>query len=100
MNTLKAPEVKKKIYSLQQESEGMTLSQWERDHLGAVVAQADNDLIGASVIWEDILSRHPKDMLALQSLFFTNLTTGRRRGLRDCVTRVAHHHRPGDRYYG
>ena len=48
------------------------------------------------MIWEDILSTHPKDMLALQMLFFTHLTTGRRRGLRDCVTRVAKHHRPGE----
>ncbi len=86
-----------------------------------MVAQAENDLVkylniflkniytklfliylqticqlGASVIWEDILSTHPKDMLALQMLFFTHLTTGRRRGLRDCVTRVAKHHRPGE----
>ena len=68
--------------------------------MSAVVALAHNDLLLACQIWEDILVDHPKDMFALHSLFFTHITTGRKRGLRDSVYRVAGEYKQGDRYYG
>ena len=65
--------------------------------MSAVVALAHNDLLLACQIWEDILVDHPKDMFALHSLFFTHITTGRKRGLRDSVYRVAGEYKQGDR---
>jgi len=71
----------------------------ERAHAQLLTHQVENDLVA----WEDglqaILVDYPKDMYALHTLFFTHLTTARRRGLRDCAYRVLPHYAKGDRYY-
>jgi len=43
---------------------------------------------------------YPKDMYALNMVFFTEISTGRRRKLRDSVYRVVDKYPEGDRYHG
>ncbi len=102
-NVFKDTAVVKKIYDLKSEAEKRpksSMSDWERSHLKATVALAHNDFLGACRVWEDILVEYPKDILALHLLFFSHITMGRPRGLRDHVYSVVDEYRPNDRYYG
>ena len=72
----------------------------EKLHFNAALALADNDILKACQYWQEILIDHPKDILALHWLFFSHMTTGRRKYLRNSVYRVIHNYKPDHRYYG
>jgi tetratricopeptide (TPR) repeat protein len=60
----------------------------ERGHLAAVEAWIHGDFFGAVQHWEEVLVRHPKDLLALQLVHLTDLLLGDVVGQRDSVARV------------
>eukprot|EP00095_Tigriopus_kingsejongensis_P000655 maker-scaffold1335_size46909-snap-gene-0.13 protein:Tk00655 transcript:maker-scaffold1335_size46909-snap-gene-0.13-mRNA-1 annotation:"predicted protein" len=97
---MKSDAMKKTVLKYREKSHKIPMSSWESRHLDAALALSDKDWLTACQVWEDILVQHPKDIAALHLLYFGNLHTGRRRGLRDSVARVVDHYKPQDRYYG
>lgn len=60
----------------------------ELGHLAAVKAWIDGDFYGAVQLWEDVLTRYPRDLLALELVHLTDVLLGDVVGQRDCVARV------------
>ncbi len=60
----------------------------ERGHIAAALAWIDGDFFGAVQHWEEVLVRHPFDLLALQLVHQTDVLLGDVVGQRDCVARV------------
>lgn len=60
----------------------------EMGHLAAVKAWIDGDFYGAVQIWEAVLVRYPRDLLALELVHLTDVLLGDVVGQRDCVARV------------
>ena len=60
----------------------------ERGHIAAVRAWIDGDFFGAVQCWEDVLTHHPFDLMALGLVHLTDVLLGDVVGQRDCVARV------------
>lgn len=60
----------------------------ERGHLAAVQHWVHGDFFGAVQSWEDVLTRYPRDLIALQSIHLTDVLLGDVVGQRDVVARV------------
>ena len=60
----------------------------EAGHTAAVRAWVDGDFFGAVQRWEEVLVRHPFDLLALQLVHLTHILLGDVVGQRDSVARV------------
>ncbi|MEO1017280.1 MAG: tetratricopeptide repeat protein [Pseudomonadota bacterium] len=60
----------------------------ERGHIEALRAWIHGDFSGAVQAWENVLVRHPLDLLALQLVHLTDVLLGDVVGQRDCVARV------------
>lgn len=60
----------------------------ERGHIQAVRLWVDGDFFGAVQKWEEVLTHHPRDLLALQLVHLTDLLLGDIVGTRDSVARV------------
>jgi len=60
----------------------------ERQHLAAARAWAGGDFGGAADLWEDLLSRHPTDALALRFAHDAYFMLGRSLSIRDSVARA------------
>jgi tetratricopeptide (TPR) repeat protein len=60
----------------------------ERGHIAALRAWVAGDLAGANSAWEQVLEKHPRDLLALKLVTFSYFWMGDRINLRDAVVRV------------
>ncbi|MEM9063426.1 MAG: tetratricopeptide repeat protein [Pseudomonadota bacterium] len=60
----------------------------ELGHLAAVCAWVKGDFYGAVQIWEDVLTRYPRDLIALQLAHLSHVLLGDIVGQRDTVARV------------
>lgn len=60
----------------------------EAAHIAALRAWNGGDLRGAELIWDEILTGHPRDLLALRLQHFANFYLGRSFALRDAIARV------------
>ena len=60
----------------------------ERGHLAAMQSWLRGDFFGALQTWEAVLTRYPKDLLALQLAHLTDVLLGDVVGQRDVVARV------------
>ena len=60
----------------------------EKGHLAAVQAWRRGDFFGAVQIWEQVLTRYPMDLFALQLVHLTDVLLGDVVGQRDSVARV------------
>ncbi|MEM7743396.1 MAG: tetratricopeptide repeat protein [Pseudomonadota bacterium] len=60
----------------------------ELGHLAAVRAWINGDFHGAVQIWEDVLTRYPRDLIALQLAHLSHVLLGDIVGQRDTVARV------------
>jgi len=60
----------------------------EKRHTAALRAWCDQDIAGATDIWNDILMDHPRDVLALRLGHFTHFYMGDSAGMRDAVQRA------------
>ncbi|MEM7423556.1 MAG: tetratricopeptide repeat protein, partial [Pseudomonadota bacterium] len=60
----------------------------ELGHLAAVRAWVNGDFYGAVQIWEDVLTRYPRDLIALQLAHLSHVLLGDITGQRDTVARV------------
>jgi tetratricopeptide (TPR) repeat protein len=57
-------------------------------HVGALEAWLTGDLVGALDRWEQVLTEHPTDILAIRLAQFLTSYLGRSQGIRDSVARV------------
>jgi tetratricopeptide (TPR) repeat protein len=57
-------------------------------HIGAFEAWLNGDMVGALDRWEQLLSDHPTDILAIRLAQFITSYLGRSQGIRDSVARV------------
>lgn len=60
----------------------------ERGHLAAVQCWIHGDFYGAVQCWEEVLTRYPRDLLALELIHLTDVLLGDVFGQRDVVARV------------
>ena len=60
----------------------------ELGHLAAVRHWVNGDFYGAVQVWEDVLTRYPRDLIALQLAHLTHVLLGDVVGQRDSVARV------------
>ena len=60
----------------------------ERGHLAAVRCWIHGDFYGAVQRWEEVLTRYPRDLLALELIHLTDVLLGDVFGQRDVVARV------------
>ncbi len=60
----------------------------ELGHLAAVRNWVNGDFYGAVQVWEDILTRYPRDLIALQLAHLSHVLLGDIPGQRDTVARV------------
>ena len=60
----------------------------EMGHLAAVRHWVNGDFYGAVQVWEDVLTRYPRDLIALQLAHLSHVLLGDIVGQRDCVARV------------
>ena len=60
----------------------------ELGHLAAIKKWTQGDFYGAVQAWEDVLTRHPRDLLALQLAHLSHVLLGDVPGQRDSVARV------------
>jgi len=60
----------------------------ELGHISAVRKWIEGDFYGAVQIWEEVLTRHPRDLLALQLAHLSHVLLGDVAGQRDTVARV------------
>ena len=63
--------------------------QWrEEKHVEAIDLFANGNMFGATQVWEDILLKHPTDMMALKFAHDTYFYLGKLENIRDSVARV------------
>ncbi|MBY8976980.1 tetratricopeptide repeat protein [Rhodobacteraceae bacterium NNCM2] len=60
----------------------------EMGHLAAVKKWINGDFYGAVQVWEDVLTRYPRDLIALQLAHLSHVLLGDVAGQRDTVGRV------------
>ncbi len=60
----------------------------ECEHLAALEAWCDGDMVGCTTRWEGILIDHPRDVLALRLAHFCHFYSGDSTAMRDSVARI------------
>lgn len=60
----------------------------ELGHLAAVKKWINGDFYGAVQLWEDVLTRYPRDLMALQMAHLSHVLLGDVAGQRDTVARI------------
>lgn len=98
--TYSNPDQRKKVFELKKSSEKRKISNWERSHIEALCHTSNDNNYAACNVYEDILAEYPGDMLAGHLAYFGHLHSGRVRGLRDPMYRMATNMKSADRYYG
>jgi hypothetical protein len=69
-----SPRVQKLLEIIQQNNK-TNASEWELSHLKAAQLWAvDGNLEAATKVWEDILAKHPSDLIALKLAYYVRRT--------------------------
>jgi tetratricopeptide (TPR) repeat protein len=79
---------------------GKPITMREKLHIGALEAWLNGDLVTALDRWEQILTEHPTDILAIRLAQFITSYLGRSKAIRDSVERVLPAWDPGMPGYG
>ncbi|MCZ6503155.1 MAG: tetratricopeptide repeat protein [Gammaproteobacteria bacterium] len=90
--------IKSCIESLQ-ELEG-AMNEREKMHLGALESWTNNQYIDATNLFEAIVAKYPKDMLALRIAHYLHFYAGNSQEMCDSIARVASSWQGSDPHYG